>query len=193
MHALEAGDDRDLAVVLETLDQLRPIHIQDAGGAMRIVGDDRQLPTLPGSRVDTHAFEHDREQPRSHLLAGSNDCVILAGIVQHGCLPAPFDQLVGDACHGGDHDGDFMTGIDLALDVAGHVADAVEIGDGRSAKFHYQPSHSVPGRAKGANKWPAQSVRGPSAGPKRRVYIPVGCGNRNIGAGIPPLCRRTRG
>ena len=35
--------------------------------------------------------------------------------------------------------------IDLALDVAGHVADAVDIGDGGSAEFHYKTRHEASG------------------------------------------------
>ena len=54
-----------------------------------------------------------------------------------------------------------MAGVDLALDVARDVADAVEIGDRRSAEFHHQASHGVknltfPDAPKGANKRPAQ-------------------------------------
>ena len=89
-----------------------------------------------------------------------------------GGVAAPGDQLVGDAGHGRDHDGDVIAGVDLALDVARHVADAVEIGDRRPAEFHHQASHDVmdltfPDAPKGANKRPG-------AGRKRRVYIPAG-------------------
>jgi hypothetical protein len=34
-----------------------------------------------------------------------------------------------------------MAGIDLALDVLRDIADAVDIGDRRSAEFHHQTSH----------------------------------------------------
>ena len=147
MHALEAGDDRDLAVLLEALDQLGAVHVQDARGGMRVVGQNRQLPALPGSRIDAHAFEDNGEQAGGDLLAGGDHRVVLARVMQHGGLPAPFDQLIGHAGHGGDHDGHIVAGVDLALDVARHIADAVEIGDRRSAEFHHQPSHDVPGRA----------------------------------------------
>ena len=56
---------------------------------------------------------------------------------------APGDQLVGRAGHGRDHDGDLVAGVDLALDVARHVADAVDVGDRGSAEFHHQASHDV--------------------------------------------------
>jgi hypothetical protein len=50
-----------------------------------------------------------------------------------------------------------MAGRDLALDVARYDADAVEIGDRRSAEFHHQPSHdfknpTFPDASKDANK-----------------------------------------
>jgi hypothetical protein len=35
-----------------------------------------------------------------------------------------------------------MAGVDLALDVLRDVADAVDIGDRRSAEFHDETSHS---------------------------------------------------
>jgi N-acetylmuramoyl-L-alanine amidase len=41
----------------------------------------------------------------------------------------PICQLIGNAGHGGNDDGHVVAGIDLALDVARHIADAVEIGD----------------------------------------------------------------
>ena len=147
MHALEAGDDRDLAVLLEALDQLDTIHVQDARGGMRVIGQNRQLPALPGPRVDAHAFEDKGEQAGGHLLAGCHHRVVLARVMQHRGLLAPFHQLIGHAGHGGDHDGHVVAGVDLALDVARHIADAVEIGDRRSAEFHHQPSHDVPVRA----------------------------------------------
>jgi hypothetical protein len=148
VHALEAGNHGDLAVLLEALDQFGAVHLQDAGGAVRIVGQDRQLPALPGAGVDPHAFQHDRQKPGADLLAGRHHCVVFARVMQHGGLPGPLDQLIGDAGHGRDHDGHVVAGIDLALDVARDIADAVEIGDRRSAEFHHQASHDVPGCAK---------------------------------------------
>ena len=120
---------------------------------MRVVGQDRQLPALPGAGIDADAFEHDGEQPGGDLFAGRHHGVVFARVVQHCRLPAPLDQLVGHAGHGRDHDGDIIAGIDLALDVARDVADAVEIGDRRPAEFHHQASHDViepdvPGRGK---------------------------------------------
>ena len=47
------------------------------------------------------------------------------------------------AGHGRNHDGDFMTGVDLALDVTRDVADAVDIGDRSAAEFHDETGHVV--------------------------------------------------
>jgi hypothetical protein len=148
VQALEAGDHRDLAELLETLDQFGAVHLHDAGGGVRIVGQDRQLPALPGARIDAHAFQHDCQQPGGDLLAGGDYNVVFARIVQHGGLPTVLDQLIGYARHRGHHDGHVVAGIDLAFDVARHIADAVDIRDRRSAELHNQPWHSVPGGAK---------------------------------------------
>jgi len=58
-------------------------------------------------------------------------------------LFAPPDQLVGGAGHGRNYHGDFMPSINLALDVKRDVADAVDIGDRRSAEFHDETRHTL--------------------------------------------------
>ena len=110
---------------------------------MRRAGGDRDLPALPGARLQAHRLQHDGEQPRGHLLAGGDDGVVLARVMQHGRLAHPADELVGGAGHGRDDDGDLVAGIHLALDVARHVADALDVGDGRAAELHDNNSHRV--------------------------------------------------
>ena len=136
-------------MVLEALDQLAAVHIKNASRAVRVVGQDRQLPTLPGTCIDTHSFENDRQKSGSDLFASGHDRVVFARVMQHGCLAAPFNQLVGDSRHCGNNDSHIVAGIDLALDVPRHIADAVKIGDGCSAEFHHQSSHDSPGCAEG--------------------------------------------
>ena len=84
-------------------------------------------------------------RPDGHLLAGGDHGVVFARVVQRRRVAAPGDQLVGLAGHGRDHDGDLVAGIDLALDVARDVADAVDVGDRRAAEFHHQPGHEASG------------------------------------------------
>ena len=64
VHALEAGDDGDLLVLVESLDQFVAVDFEDARRAMRVVGHNRQLPALPGARIDADAFQHDGQQAR---------------------------------------------------------------------------------------------------------------------------------
>jgi hypothetical protein len=54
---------------------------------------------------------------------------------------APCHELVGLAGHGRNDHGDIMAGINLALDMLRHVADAVDIGDGCAAEFHHEAAH----------------------------------------------------
>ena len=81
-------------------------------------------------------------------------------------VAAPFDQPVGGARHGRDHHRDLVAGIDLALDVARHVADALDVGDRGAAELHHQASHGEPSPSVAAHG----AICG-SAGAKWRVYI----------------------
>ena len=105
--ALEAGDHGDLAG-LHPADQLRALDRRDARLAVRGVGEDRDLPALPGAGLDADLLQRDRQQAGGHLLAGGHHGVVLPRVVQRRQLLAPGDQLVGDAGHGGDHDRDLL-------------------------------------------------------------------------------------
>jgi hypothetical protein len=61
--------------------------------------------------------------------------------MQRRGVAAPVHQFVGLAGHGRHDDGDIVTGVDFALDVARDVADSVDIGDGRAAEFHHEAAH----------------------------------------------------
>ena len=138
---------------------------------MRIVGQDRDLPALPGARPNADILQHDGEQPGSDLFARRHDRIIFARIVQHGSLAAPGDEFVGLAGHRRNHDRDLMAGLHLALDVARDVADALDIGDRRAAEFHHQTGHGYlvrleNGLALGSppHRDPSSGRRHPSAG-----------------------------
>ena len=62
------------------------VDLGDAGGAVRAVGGDRDLPALPGAGVKPIVLEGDGEEPRGHLLAGGDDGVVFASIVEGGGL-----------------------------------------------------------------------------------------------------------
>jgi 2-polyprenyl-6-hydroxyphenyl methylase/3-demethylubiquinone-9 3-methyltransferase len=164
VDALEAGDHCYLLPLLEALDDLLAVDVEDAGGAVGVGGQDRQLPALPGAGVDPHALQGDRQEPGRDLLARGDHGVVFARVVQGRGLAAPADQLVGLAGHRRHHHGNLMAGIDLALDVAGHIADAVDIGDRGSAEFHDKTGHGgIGGSADGcaaAHKACAQPRKG---------------------------------
>ena len=126
---------------LKRLIDLVAVDVEDARRRMHVAGLDRQLPALPGTRRDALGLQRQRQQTRGDLFAGGDHRVVFARVVQRRGVAAPGDQLIGFARHGGDHNRDLMAGVDLALHVARHVADAVDIGDRRTAEFHHQPSH----------------------------------------------------
>ena len=121
--------------------KLGAVDCRDARLAMRAIRLDRHLPPGPGPRLDAEILQGDGEQARGDLLARRDERVVFPRVVQRRQALAPGDQLVGDAGHGGDHDGDLMPGLDLALDPAGDVADTVEIGDGGAAELHDDAGH----------------------------------------------------
>ena len=112
---LEAGDDRDLARV-EGLDQPRSVDLGDAGLAMEVVGEDRDLPPCH-ERALRPCPEHQREQPGRHQFARGDDGVVFGGVELRARLLAPGDQLVGLAGHRGDDDRDLRAGVHLRFDV----------------------------------------------------------------------------
>src|SRR5262249_43554043 len=107
----------------------------DARLPMDVVGADRDLPAEPGTRIQPEILQCQRHEPGGHLLAGRDDDVILARIVQLAHLPRPIDELVGRAGHGRDEDGNFTAGLRLPLDAQGGVPDALKVGDRGPAEF----------------------------------------------------------
>ena len=177
VQALEAGDDRDLLAFAEAPDDFGAVDVEDAGRGMRVRGQDRQLPALPGARVDVHVLQRDGEQAGGHLLAGGDHGVVFAGVEYVALLQgrrAPGDQLVGGARHGRDDDGDVVAGVDLALDVARDVADAVDVGDRGAAELHDETGHGSRSRSSTASAPVAAMV----AGRREKARIDTGAMRR---------------
>ena len=99
------------------------------------------LPALPGARRHAGLLQRDRQEPRRHLLAGGDDGIVLARIVEARCALDPGHEFIGLAGHRRHHHRHLVTRVDLALHMAGDVADAFEIGDGRAAKLHDETGH----------------------------------------------------
>ena len=141
VDALEAGDDGNFLAVLEAADDLGAVDVENARRGMGIAGPDRDLPTLPGPRLDAEPLQHDRQKPGSDLFAGGDHRVIFTRIVHRGGLAAPLHQLIGLAGHRRHHHGDVMARVDLALHMARDVADTFNIGDGCAAELHHEAAH----------------------------------------------------
>ncbi len=144
MDALEAGDDRDLAALEAGRAVAEPSMRLYARRAMGVVGQDRDLPAEPGARRKADVLQRYGQEPGGHLLAGGDDGIIFALVVQSGGVLAPGDQLIGLARHGRDHDGDLVARLHLALHMERDIADALHIGDRGAAEFHHQTSHDRP-------------------------------------------------
>ena len=138
--ALEAGDHR-VQPFAELLDQPLGVDRLDAGGAVAGVGAQRHLPALPAARGHAHLLQGQRHQPGGDVLARGDHGVVFARIVEERGLAHPGDELVGLAGHGRDDDGHVVAALDLALDLAGRVADALEVGHAGAAEFHHEPGH----------------------------------------------------
>ena len=136
--AMTATSLRSLA-----LDQFLAIDVEDAGRRGR-QGQDWRCQPLPRRAVTPIACQRDGEQPRGDLLARRHHGVVFAGIVNHRRIAAPLRQPVGGPGHCRDDDRDFMAGIDLALDVARHIADVLDVGHRGSTELHHQASHPAP-------------------------------------------------
>ncbi len=80
MHALEAGNDRDLLALLEAPDHLVAVDVKNARRAVRVRRQDRQLPALPGAGIDIEVLQGDGEKPGGDLLAGGDHGVVFARI-----------------------------------------------------------------------------------------------------------------
>ena len=130
---------------------------------MCVVGLDRYLPALPRPCIDTHRLQCDGQKPGGHLLAGSDDRIIFARVIERQIAAAdlwhllrPANQLIGLAGHGRDHNGDLIAGIHLAFDVARDIADSVQIGDRSPAEFHHDARHRFEMPSKRSRKEPGR-------------------------------------
>jgi hypothetical protein len=110
---------------------------------MLVVGLDRDLPSLPGTRRHADRLQHDRKQPRRHLLAGSDHRIIFARIVKRRGLLGPFDELIGVTGHCGDNDSAMMPRFHFALHMQRDIPNPIEVANRRPSEFHHQNGHEL--------------------------------------------------
>ncbi len=166
-ETLEPRDHRDPAFAQRRLDPVG-VDPEDACLGMGIVGAHRQLPAEPGARRHADPLQHQGQETAGHLLAGRNHHVVLAAVLPAAGIRHQSDQVVGDAGHRRDDDGDLVAGGVLALDPRGHRLDAFDVGDGCAAEFHDDARHCPPA-PDGAPLvdpmgWPGMPAGGPANG-----------------------------
>ena len=110
VDALEAGDDRDLALLERVVDRLRVDRL-DARARERAVGDDAHLRAEERLRAAARLLDGERDQADRDLLAGRRDDVELALVSGGGSvvdLLGEREQAVGLARHRRDDDHDVV-------------------------------------------------------------------------------------
>lgn len=112
-----------------------------------------------GHGIDSHGVERHGDKRNGLLLAGGEQDVHLAGRWIAAKLVRHPDELVRDAAHGRDNDGDIVAFIAEGLDAIGDVADAVEGAD-RGAAIFLNDEH---GSLRGLNVWWSEVKGSPSA------------------------------
>jgi hypothetical protein len=137
---LETGNHRDLPEGKPSA-QFGHFNRLDTGFAMNVIGAYRELPAKPGARVEPEVLKRQRQQPRGDLLAGGDNNVVFAGIVQSAGLAGPADEAIRYSCHCRDHDRDFMTALYLATDAASGCLYSLDIGQRCAAELLNEASH----------------------------------------------------
>ena len=139
-HALETGDDGDLAG-LHRRDQRIGLDRADARLGMGLDRADRQLPAQPAARVHADRLQRHRQQAAGDLFACRHDDIIFGRVVKGGGFLAEADQAIGLAGHGRHHDRHFMALVDDMFDARGHVANSLHPRHGGAAEFHHDARH----------------------------------------------------
>ena len=189
---LEAGDDRDVALVDGLLDPAGR-DVDDLRLAVRAVGDDAGLAAGEGPRALAEVGDRHRHQRHRDPLAGGQQHVQLARRRERAHLLGEVAQLVGGVAHGGDHHDDVLAGLLGGDDALGDSLDAVSVGDRRAAVLLHDNAHTTgdstrsrPGRADPVVRgWRGRAARRPPRPGPPRSRTP-----RRGGRGPPPTAAR---
>ncbi len=134
-HALEAGDDHDLARGQLGADPAR-VDARDPGPAVAAIGRDAGLGPREADRGHAQRLERHRHQGRALVLAGGQQHVQLPGIGVIGDRRRERQQLVGRVAHGGHDDHQLGAVGPLANDPSGHPPDPLRVGERGAAELH---------------------------------------------------------
>ena len=139
-HALEARDDRDVALVERLADPARR-DVDDLRPAVLGVGDHTSLAAGEGSSLHAEVRDRHREQRHRDALARGQQHVELAGRRQRRHLRREVEELVGVVTHRGDDDAHVVTVLAGRDDPLCDLLDALSVGDGRATVFLDDDAH----------------------------------------------------
>ena len=143
-HALEAGDDRDLALGQRLADALAA-HLDDLRLAVLGVGDDAGLAAGEAHRGLAEILDGHRQQRHRDALARGEQHVHLAAAGVAGDVVGEADEVVGGLAHGRDHGHDVVARPARPDEVIGDGPDAIRVGDRRPAELLNQETHGRQG------------------------------------------------
>ena len=163
-HALEAGDDDDLAGGQLGLDAAR-VDAGDPGPAVAAVRRDPGLRAGEADRRDADRMQRHRDEGGALVLAGGEEDVELAGIgiVRDGGREG--EELVGGVAHRRDDDDEARPVGPLAGDAPGDALDALRAGDGRAAELHDDEGAGHGGNSSGGCGRTPRNSPAPRVGP----------------------------
>ncbi len=131
---------------------MRPgCHVDDAGGAVGVVGDDAGLAAGEGPRLGTELRDGHRDERHRDALARGEQHVELACRRRGRDLLGEVHQLVRRVAHRRDDDAHGVPGPLRLDDAPGHALDGLGVGHGRTAVLLDDDAHT----GSGSPRWSA--------------------------------------
>ena len=154
-HALEAGHDRDVALVQRRADPVR-VDVDDPGLAVDAVGDHAGLGAGEGLGGGAELVDGHGQQGHGDAFAGGEQHVHFAGRGGVGHLGGEVQEFVGGVAHGGDDHDDLVAGVVGVHDAPGDALDAFGVRHGGTAELLHD---EVLGGGRRIRAAPAAAVR----------------------------------
>ena len=160
--ALEAGDDRDGALVerarsrpgVTSMMRARAVHRRGEHAGLRA----GERPGLVPEVVDRH-----RQQRHRDALTRGEQHVQLPARRQRADLVGEVEQFVGRVAHRGDDDDDVVAGLAGGDDPLGHPLDPLRVGDGGTAVLLHDQCHDGTTPSTNPERADAAGWKGPAA------------------------------
>jgi len=154
-HTLEAGDDHHLALV-QHLGHPDRAHGEDAGIGMAAIGDDAGLAAGEAHCGDSLGVQGHAQQRHADALAHGEQHVQLPSWRSRIGLAGLLGQAIGGVTHGAHHHHQPLAGVTGRFQVAGHGAQALDIGQAAAAVFAHDDGTGGMGAGLGHNHPPGR-------------------------------------